>query len=199
MERFATNLRNGCNNSDAAVSRAAMVIGVAAAIGVGVALSARTTSAPVRIRTARAGACGVERWTVKTLQDRPQLLPAHSSTVRALGRIARPSSLPASRLPQERHVYTVTAQVVRIRAESDGDFHAVLSAGGRTLIAEAPNSTCTGRATQLRRSQMEKARKALRLCHARATGVLLFDFPHGQSGHAPNYVELHPLLGFACA
>jgi hypothetical protein len=27
-------------------------------------------------------------------------------------------------------------------------------------------------------------------------GVLFFDFPHGQSGHARNYVELHPVTGF---
>jgi hypothetical protein len=30
----------------------------------------------------------------------------------------------------------------------------------------------------------------------RVTGVLFFDFPHGQFGHARNYAELHPVLGF---
>jgi hypothetical protein len=28
------------------------------------------------------------------------------------------------------------------------------------------------------------------------SGVLFFDFPHGQSGHARNYAELHPVTGF---
>ena len=30
----------------------------------------------------------------------------------------------------------------------------------------------------------------------RVTGVLFFDFPHGQYGHARNYAELHPVTGF---
>jgi hypothetical protein len=30
----------------------------------------------------------------------------------------------------------------------------------------------------------------------RIVGVLFFDFPHGQSGHARNYAELHPVTGF---
>jgi hypothetical protein len=30
----------------------------------------------------------------------------------------------------------------------------------------------------------------------RVSGVLFFDFAHGQSGHAPNYVELHPIVSF---
>jgi hypothetical protein len=30
----------------------------------------------------------------------------------------------------------------------------------------------------------------------RVVGVLFFDFPHGQSGHARNYGELHPVIGF---
>jgi hypothetical protein len=33
----------------------------------------------------------------------------------------------------------------------------------------------------------------------RVTGVLFFDFPHGQSGHAPNYAELHPVTAFSVA
>jgi hypothetical protein len=30
----------------------------------------------------------------------------------------------------------------------------------------------------------------------RVAGVLFFDFAHRQTGHATNYVELHPVLGF---
>jgi len=29
-------------------------------------------------------------------------------------------------------------------------------------------------------------------------GVAFFDFPHGQTGVAPNAIELHPILGFRC-
>jgi hypothetical protein len=42
-------------------------------------------------------------------------------------------------------------------------------------------------------------RKKLRLCsHARVVGVALFDFKHGQTSVAPNAIELHPILDFAC-
>jgi len=33
---------------------------------------------------------------------------------------------------------------------------------------------------------------------ARVTGVAFFDFLHGQTGVAPNGIELDPVLGFAC-
>jgi hypothetical protein len=33
---------------------------------------------------------------------------------------------------------------------------------------------------------------------ARVTGVAFFDFKHGQTGVAPNAIELHPILGFTC-
>jgi hypothetical protein len=29
-------------------------------------------------------------------------------------------------------------------------------------------------------------------------GVVFFDYKHGQTGVAPNAIELHPILGFAC-
>lgn len=33
---------------------------------------------------------------------------------------------------------------------------------------------------------------------ARVTGVAFFDFDHGQTGVAPNAIELHPVLAFRC-
>jgi hypothetical protein len=67
------------------------------------------------------------------------------------------------------------------------------------MIAEAPSSTCTRRATPYRRRQMASARRAVRLCSkARVVGVAFFDYKHGQTGVAPNAIELHPILGFAC-
>jgi hypothetical protein len=32
----------------------------------------------------------------------------------------------------------------------------------------------------------------------RVVGVAFFDFQHGQTGVAPNAIELHPILDFAC-
>jgi hypothetical protein len=145
-------------------------------------------------------ACGVERWTVKTLQDRPRLLPARVTTIHFLVTRPAPSPLPSARLPFERHVFTVTAAVTLVRQEQDSDLHLVLQAGADHMIAEAPSPSCDSRATPLRRRQMRAARSAVRLCaHARVTGVAFFDFDHGQTGVAPNAIELHPILAFHCS
>jgi hypothetical protein len=46
---------------------------------------------------------------------------------------------------------------------------------------------------------MADARDAVRLCsRARGVGVTFWDFKHGQTGVAPNAIELRPVLGFAC-
>jgi hypothetical protein len=67
------------------------------------------------------------------------------------------------------------------------------------MIAEAPSPSCDKHATPRRRRQMRAARNHVRLCaRARVTGVAFFDFDHGQTGVAPNAIELHPILGFRC-
>jgi len=114
-------------------------------------------------------------------------------------RTARPGTLPLTRLPFERHIFQVVAAVTLVRFEADDDYHLVLSDGRRTMIAESPMPECARRATRLRRRQMAHARAALRRCtKAVVTGVAFFDFPHGQSGVAPNAIELHPILAFHC-
>jgi hypothetical protein len=151
---------------------------------------------------ATAGArCGVERWTMKTLQDRPRLLPLRDTTISYLVSRAAPRPLPVTRLPFERHIYRVHAAVTLVRSEADGDLHIVLAdRRGRTMIAESPSAECTRGATRLRRQQMVTARERVRLCaRAVVTGVAFFDFLHGQTGVAPNGIELHPVLGFSCS
>jgi hypothetical protein len=67
------------------------------------------------------------------------------------------------------------------------------------MIAESPSPSCDSRATPLRRRQMAVARAQVGLCaRARVTGVAFFDFDHGQTGVAPNAIELHPVLAFRC-
>jgi hypothetical protein len=144
--------------------------------------------------------CGFERWTVKTLQDRPRLLPVEQTTVRFLVTRPAPATLPTTRLPFERHVFRIVARVTLVRQEADGDLHLVLRDGSDQMIAEAPSPGCTARATPRRQRQMEEEREAVRLCRrATVTGVAFFDFKHGQTGVAPNAIELHPLLGFRCS
>jgi hypothetical protein len=178
-------------------STAVLLVTLATA-SIPVALHVVGPAAAPRAALAPKQTCGYDRWTVKTLQDRPQLLPTQASTVTALGHLTPPTPLPSTRLPQEHHVYVVTADVIAIRLQTDRDLHVILSAGGQTMISEAPSPACTRDTTPFRRLQMGQARDSVRLCHARVTGVLFFDYAAGQYGHAPNYAELHPVLVFHC-
>jgi hypothetical protein len=174
-----------------------VLISAAVALAIPAVLVGSPTSTQIPVTTA----CGVERWTVKTLQDRPRLLPSRVVTIAYLVSRRPPAALPDTRLPFERHIFRVTAAVTLLRPEDDGDLHLVLSdARGRTMIAESPASpSCASRATPLRRRQMARARKHVRLCaKARVTGVGFFDYDHGQTGVAPNAIELHPVLAFRC-
>ena len=144
--------------------------------------------------------CGTERWKVKTLQDRPQLLAVQTTTISSLISQPKPSPLPGTRAPFERHQFNVTAQVAQVINEGEDDFHLVLrDSAGNTMIAEAPNSACNTGATASRRNQMAQARAAVTVCaKAEITGVAFFDFFHHQTGVAPNEIELHPILAFKC-
>jgi hypothetical protein len=137
-------------------------------------------------------ACGIERWQIKTLQDRPRLLRARPSTVANLVSLPRPSQIP--------RIFSVVAAVTLVRQEADQDLHLVLESGSDHIIAEAPLApACTQNATSYRKKQMASARAAVQLCsEARVVGVAFWDFKHHQTGVAPNAIELHPILGFAC-
>ena len=183
-----------------ALSRRAVAVVLVAALA---AIAARVAApAPAHVARPSAGlVCGVERWRIKTLQDRPRLISARPTTVAHLVSVPRPASVPTTvRLPAERRIYSVVAAVTLVREESDQDLHLVLQVGRNHMIAEAPNAPfCTGGATSLRKKQMRQARNAVRLCaKARVVGVAFFDYFHGQTGVAPNVIELHPILGFAC-
>jgi hypothetical protein len=144
--------------------------------------------------------CGVERWKVKTLQDRPSLLAVQTTTIARVIGEPKPSPLPGTRAPFERHQFRITAQVTKVISEDDGDKHLVLrDPAGNTMIAEAPTSDCNSGATAYRRNQMAEARAAVKVCtKAEITGVAFFDFFHNQTGVAPNEIELHPILTFKC-
>jgi hypothetical protein len=174
------------------VRRAAIVLLIAlvAAAGARVAVPAHQRHAGF----SAALACGVERWNIKTLKDRPRLLPARATTVAYLTSLRRPSYLPPRRrLLSERRIYSLIAAVTLDRTEADLDHHLVPLSGGRTMIAETPSALCTAGATSTRRKQMVAARRVARVCaRARVVGVAFFDYKHGQTGVAPNAIELHP-------
>jgi hypothetical protein len=102
---------------------------IAAGVVVAIAVVVARVAAPSHashFRYSAALACGVERWKVKTLQDRPRLLRAHSIPIAQLVTHERPTPLPATRLPFERHIFSVDAAVTLVRHEADEDFHVVL-------------------------------------------------------------------------
>jgi hypothetical protein len=162
-------------------------------------------------RTIRGASCGVERWPVKTLSDpgaRGVDFAVRPATVRYLGSLRAFPGGQASRGPLESRVFAVQARLVSAKREADSDYHLVLSDGGATMIAEMPFAGCTSGAQH--RYAMATARTELERAvggpvgeawihpglRARVVGVLFFDFPHGQAGHARNYAELHPVTGF---
>jgi hypothetical protein len=124
---------------------------------------------------------------VKALQDRPRLLPVRSTTVAHLATLLQPASVPSTRLPFERHIFSVVAAVTLVREGSDQDLHLVLQRGTKHMIAEAPNAPIyTPKATALRKRQMRLARRNVRLCpRARVVGVAFWDYFHGQTGVGP--------------
>jgi hypothetical protein len=158
--------------------------------------------------TGEAGRCGADRWLVRTLQDRPKLLPAQKTTIRKLVRIPRPNSLPAIRIPVEHRVVTVVAHVgtavATIEANGDLRFPIQNLGGAAHLAAVMPHPFCNSRATQSRRRQMGTARMTFlkRPCGipATITGVIFFTTkrqpPEFRS--APSGIELRPVLGFTC-
>ena len=162
-------------------------------------------------RTIHGATCGVERWPVKTLSDpgaRQVDFAVRPATVRYLGSLRANPGGQDSRGPLESRVFGVQARLVGVKRESDSDYHLILSAGGATMIAEMPLTACTSGAQH--RYAMSTARAELERAvggpvgeswihpglRVRVAGVLFFDFPHGQSGHARNYAELHPVTGF---
>jgi hypothetical protein len=161
--------------------------------------------------------CGTERWSVKTLADpagRRLGLSPRAATVRSLRRKTVPGYLGLRRhLGVERTTFRVHARLVEMKLEADSDIHLVISdptRTGATMIAELPSASCNAGATPTARLKMANARKAFvascgaptgsfqRLSGtATVTGVGFFDQIHGQTGVAPNGIELHPVIGIS--
>jgi hypothetical protein len=194
---------------------ATAVAALSVAVGVyGRAPQARTISSSL------VSQCGSERWTVKTLTDTAAPMVRFdrmkTSTVNRLRGLKAPTALKAStprRVGAERTVYRVTALLMSMRKEDDSDLHLVISDPklGGSMIVEFPSSTCTTGGDKAERRAMRQARADLALAcggevgstpvtltgTATITGVGFFDVIHGQTGVAPNGIELHPVLAFA--
>ncbi len=164
--------------------------------------------------------CGVQRWHIKTLGDAyvntinwtPQ-----SMTVDQLR--AAPVPVPYDQYndttryaPWETESVTVRATLVGWKTETDHDYHIVIADLGHpsdTMIVEPPDPACSSACDGGFANYFSATRQKLVNCFGQSptsftnlpsgivvdiTGVPLFDALHGQTGVAPNGIEIHPVL-----
>jgi hypothetical protein len=160
-----------------------------------------------------AATCGLERVAVKDGLDpsaaQINLAAVQDTTIAALVALVPPVHPGARVPPVETTVYRVSATLVGFKLEDDSDYHAVISDGTQTMIVEFPSPTCVTAGPlhdgiALARSQLDAR---FHVTHTfqhvsmpvAVTGVGFFDFKHGQTGVAPNAIELHPVLSISFA
>lgn len=156
--------------------------------------------------------CGNERWSVKTGTDsdaKSVSLSPKTSTISKMIHLAKPSDLPASsRIKStELQTFKIKATLTGYKHEKDSDYHLVLEdSSGNTMIGEIPDPSCVQSGKGPFYNGIKKARAQFDAVFSATgslkktstavtvTGVGFFDFLHGQTGVAPNGIELHPIL-----
>lgn len=162
----------------------------------------------------------MQRWHIKTLGDAyvntinwtPQ-----SVSVDTLRAAAVPSGYDQYNdttryAPWETKAVTVRATLVGWKTETDHDYHIVISDlthPSDTMIVEPPDPTCSSACDGGFSNYFQTARSKLTTCFGQPpssfknfaagivvdiTGVPEFDAIHGQTGVAPNGIEIHPVL-----
>jgi hypothetical protein len=166
----------------------------------------------------QAATCGVERWAVKTLSDSRERLVNYKPKDTSVKKLRKkPAPAVGPNTPRikgvETTTYRVRAKLRLMKLEDDRDIHLVIGwppNPAKTMIVEFPDPTCNGARSSPKRKQMKRARAALvTACGqppssdfadlrgaATLVGVGFFDIKHGQTGVAPNGIELHPVLAF---
>jgi hypothetical protein len=162
----------------------------------------------------------VFRWSVRTGTDPDARLVASpeapvQTTVEALIALPRPSEMPSTTRqypafqekrarPVEFTVYSVDATLTALKHEVSGDYHLVLQgASGSTMIANSPNpdpsfvNPSSRWVNEIAAVRKEIDRKIpggkVTPVRVRIAGIGFWDFVHGQTGVAPNGIELHPV------
>ena len=155
--------------------------------------------------------CGVERWSVKTGTDpdAPGIsFITQPTTIATMRSWTPPSPIPSnSRVsPYETTVWVLNATLRQYKFEDDSDYHLVLQdEAGNTIIAEIPHPGCVGSGSpfatgiasaRMKFNAMFTASTSFQTANVpvQLTGVGMFDFIHGQTGVAPNGIEIHPVL-----
>lgn len=179
----------------------------------GAAIGQRGVAIPQREYEAKGERAGIERWAVKVTGDpdarliRPRTVFATVEDLRSLARPAGPFPETSRRQPVEISLYWLTGRLRQYKREADLDVHAVIEgASGQTLVVELP-AVVDVPAGSPYRAAMVKTRQEFDARFLPTTawkfvntpvgvqGVGFWDFLHGQSGMAPNGLELHPVIG----
>ena len=178
--------------------------------------TASPTFAKPRHVPAKTVHCGVERWSIKVGTDpdarQIDMSTVTDTTIHDLRQLTPPNDIKhfqGRATGVEDQLWELDATLTLFKTEADGDFHLVLQDdNGKTMIAEIPNPVCVAASSPFHADvvAMRKgftqhfnnrtAEKNLTE-HIRITGVGFFDIPHsgaGQTGHAPNNIELHPVI-----
>ena len=156
--------------------------------------------------------CGVERWSVKTGTDPDaglvNLSSSTSTTIATMRSWTAPNPIPANNRvsPYETTQWVLNATLTQYKLESDSDYHLILSdSSGNTMIAEIPSPSCVGAGSPFgpgitnSRNEFNSRYTATGSFQTanipvQIKGVGMFDFLHGQTGVAPNGIEIHPVL-----
>jgi hypothetical protein len=154
-------------------------------------------------------ACGTERWSVKTGTDKQapslSLVPV-PNTIAALTALPAAGSGSSRETPTEVTLYELKdVTLTELKEEADdSDYHLVISDGKHTMIAEIPWPGCATSSPW--NCFMSRARSEVDAKYTVTTspqfpsvtitvrGFGFFDTLHGQTGVAPNAIELHPVL-----
>lgn len=162
---------------------------------------------------------GKERWAVKVLADEDaskiNMAPEPAIIEEMINLNTTDVGTNTPRQDIELKTYEVLAKIKEYKTETDADIHIVLvdpKDSTKTMIGEIPDPDCriakgSGHAkeyTQARgilskytlpdSSESGKAWQHVEEGFYKVIGVGFIDFPHGQTGKAPNNMELHPIL-----
>src|SRR6266849_9293364 len=156
--------------------------------------------------------CGVERQSVKVGTDadigKVNLNAPTNTTIVAMRAFSAPNPIPANNriTGPETTLWVIDATLTLFKLESDSDYHLVIQdASGTTMITEIPSPTCVPSGSpfltgvtnaRAKFDAMFSVTTSFQTANipVRITGVGMFDFLHGQTGVAPNGIELHPVL-----
>jgi hypothetical protein len=164
--------------------------------------------------------CGTERSDVKHLSDKEAVLVNMKPSLITLDSFLLLDVIhmtPAfshkriTRMPSEMQVYSVEVFIKFWILEQDNDYHIVCCDSNfkKSFIAEVPSPECSESILSGHAAQYRNCRNLLDSLYFLnnngkhffnkkfpliITGVLFHDFVHGQTGRAPNGIELHPVL-----